>query len=237
MNTNFDIDAAMRDLLLLAAAEELRATPAADPQVTPAYQKKFAQMQADPFGYAKRLNRPFKRRLQRAAIAAVLLLAVIFGTIMAIPQTRTIAINMLTKFYSEYVAVIFYSKSAGLTTLPAITCEYIPAGYELCPEEKPFDEQLWLEYVNAEGNYIYIGVYIAQDNQKFYVDIEHHELSEVKLADNTAAQLFTATDPADPNSANILIWRSADNRLLFNMNAKLPPEELLNIANNIKIGE
>lgn len=230
MNTNFDIDAAMRDLLLLAAAEELRATPAADPQVTPAYQKKFAQMQADPFGYAKRLNRPFKRRLQRAAIAAVLLLAVIFGTIMAIPQTRTIAINILTQWYDKYIAFIFVGETDNIT-LPDIEINYLPEGYELVYASDISDEvRKVLEYRDMDNHILSINIFTAHNRSSFNIDSEHRKLEYVKMNNGLEGQLFKADDE---DLLSYLLWSSPDGQIFFSIGGSLPEDELLNIADGI----
>ena len=228
MNRNFDEAALMRELLLTAAAEEYQALPETAPQITPAYRKKFARMQADPFGYAAGLAEP-RRRWQWAAVAAVLLLAVIGGAIFAIPQTRTIAINMLTKFYQENITIRFNNEAA--ITLPEIALNYIPAGYELTYESAADDtiSREW-EYRDEDGHILDISIFVTCHNFTYSIDNEHSKQEYITMSSGVEGLLLRSDTPGWPS---YLLWNSPDGQLFFSIIGHLSEEELLNIADGI----
>ncbi len=229
MNSNFDEAAIMRDLLLVAAAGEYQALPETAPQVTSAYRKRFAKMQADPFGYAAGLAKPWRRRLRRAALAAALLLAIIGGTIFAIPQTRTIAVNMLTKFYQDHIEIRFDNDAA--IALPDIKINYVPAGYELTYESDRDDEinRTW-EYQDENGHMLNVDVFVTCHNFTYSIDSEHGKLEYIKMSSGVEGQLLRAYTEDWPS---YLLWNSPDGQLFFSVAGNLSEQELLNIADGI----
>lgn len=225
--TEREFDDLLREALVAAAAGRYESAADSEMIVTAPYQRRFAKMLRDPYGYAGRYG-----RIGRYAMTAVITLAVLGATIFAIPQTRAIAINILTQWHEKYVSFIF-SNNALPQELPEITIGYIPEGYELDFENYNEDmgHKLFV-YKDSAGNILDISIYSAYRDIKFDLDNEHREILNLTLDDGSEALYLKAVDDGWPSN---LLWRSKDNKLVLCIGGNLSDEELLKIAAGIKI--
>lgn len=225
--TEREFDDLLREALVAAAVGRYESAADSEMIVTAPYQRRFAKMLRDPYGYAGRYG-----RIGRYAMTAVITLAVLGATIFAIPQTRAIAINILTQWHEKYVSFIF-SNNALPQELPEITIEYIPEGYELVSQNNDEDKTgTFYVYTNSEDEALYIDVIAVSGKYKTNYDNEHRTIHYITL-DNGLDALYLEGDSIE--WSNALIWSGADNKLVFEISGRLSKEELLEIAAGIKI--
>lgn len=221
----------LHDALLLAAAERYRDVREDDAEPSKKWRRRFDRMLADPLGYAKRQGRSIPRRIRQYALVAVVVLAILAGTLFAIPQTRTIAGNLLEEWLSDHVTYQFYNETND--TLPDVEFQYIPEAYEqsfvLSEDWSEEIINVW-EFRNAEGQFLTIDIALASHNFSYSVDNEHREKCMVELFSGEEAIYYK---PIDVGWSSDLIWISADGKYFFAIKGILPLEELLRIADGI----
>ena len=227
-----EFDDLLREALVAAAAGRYESAADSEMIVTAPYQRRFARMLRDPHGYARRYREGWGGRIGRYAMTAVITLAVLGATIFAIPQTRAIAINILSQWHEKYVSFIF-SSNALPQELPEITIGYIPEGYKLVSQNNDEDKtRTFYVYVNSENEALYIDVIAVSGKYKTNYDNEHRTIHYITL-DNGLDALYLEGDSIE--WLNALIWSSADSKLVFEVVGRLSKEELLKIAAGIKI--
>ena len=220
----------LHDALIMAAAERYEAIPDREPAFGKKYQKKFAKMLKAPFDYARKCQRTLGQQVRRLALVAVLVLAVLTAGIFAVPQTRSIAIDLIRQWFSDHITFTFSESVDGLV-LPKYEITYLPAGYELFFEDDTTPElNTVLQYENANKDVLRIDIFVAGEYFSTSIDTEHCDIYDVKLENGIRAQMFEAFDPDWPSN---LVWTSKEGKLFFLIHGKLPPEELLKIANGI----
>lgn len=225
------LESMLYSALVLAAAHEYDNIQGVSPEFTPKEQRKFKKMLADPFGYVKKWHRTLGQQIRHYALAAVLALAILTSTIFAIPQTRTIAIDLIRQWFEDHVT-FSYNNDINDFVLPEIEISYIPEGYELVENggiEVP-GSYIILEYKNQNNNILDIDIYVAGKNFTSSINSEFCDIEYVKLKNGIQAQLFKALDS---NRLSDLIWTSKDGKLFFAINGKLSEEELIKIADGI----
>ena len=72
--TDSEFDEILHDCLILASAKEFEAIPNVEPEFTRSEARQIEKMLADPWKFALRYREPWVHKLQRWALAAVLLL-------------------------------------------------------------------------------------------------------------------------------------------------------------------
>lgn len=170
------------------------------------------------------------RGLKMAAVAAVLAVMLVGGTIAISPETPAIAGNMLARLYDEYLSIHFVSDNQD-AELPLIEIGYMPSGYVMIENKNMVGNQhKRLKYENDDGNRLSISVWVAYKGLNYNTESEHRELTYVTLASGVEGHLLLADEPQYSSS---LLWVSADGRLFFTVTGKLSQDELLCIANSI----
>lgn len=219
--------------LLLAAAKRYDEIPDTEPIMTKKYQRKFEKMLVDPFKYAKKYNKSLGKQIRHYALVAALILAILTGTIFAIPPTRSIAVDLIRQWFEDHVTFSYNENSIDFV-FSRIEIEYIPDGYKLIADggiEVPGEYKIF-EYKNFNNDILDIDIYIAGKDFTSSINTEFCDIKYVKLKNGIQAQLFQAYD--DTRSSD-LIWTSKDSKIFFAINGKLSQDELINIANGINL--
>ena len=229
--TDSEFDEILHDCLILASAKEFEAIPIVEPEFTRSEARQIEKMLADPWKFALRYREPWVHKLQRWALAAVLLLFLCGYTMLLVPQVRVWAVNILTDWHEEYVEYSFtYKGTKGELVLPEIEVTYVPQGYELEDYQNPFGFSANFDYVNADNQILAIYAVIASDNLNMYADNEHRINKDVVLDNALEDSFLEATENGWPND---LTWTSPDGKIIFSIVGHLPKEEMLKIANGI----
>lgn len=226
-----ELETYLHDALISATAKRYQQLPKMPPEYPPKYKRGFKKMLADPFSYAKKCRRSAVQKISRYALVAVLALAILTGVVFAIPQTRTIAVDLIRQWFSDHVTFT-YSEGNDHLTLPEVEINYIPEGYHYA-EDASIEHDGFFQiagYLNDDKDLITVDTYILSKHVSTSINTEHSKISYVKLDNGIEAQLFEA-ESAEWTSS--LVWISKDGKIFYMVQAKLPPEELLKIANNI----
>lgn len=229
--TDLEFDEILQDCLILASAKEFEAIPIVEPEFTRSEARQIEKMLADPWKFALRYREPWVHKLQRWALAAVLLLFLCGYTMLLVPQVRVWAVNILTGWHEEYVEYSFtYKGTKGELVLPEIEVTYVPQGYELVYDEIWLDLSRSIEYNNAENVMLNIDVAVVMNDMSWYLNDEYQKMQYIKLADGTKARLLAAVDDTHSSS---LVWTNKEGKITFSIVGHLPKEEMLKIANGI----
>lgn len=229
------LETMLRSALIVALGERYAQMPVEDYQFSPKYQRKFNKMLKDPFAYARKCRRPLWRRAARGVVAAVLALAILTGVVFTVPQTRTIAVDLLNKWFGEYVSFFFENTQPEEEVLPDVEIGYLPEGYEFVDETNIIkDKYKLLQYTKSNNEFLEIYLMVSGDYFNGDINNRYGKMKFVKLENGVAANAFISDDV---KKSSYLLWTSIDGKLFFRIEGYLSEDEMLNIANGIKIKE
>ncbi len=228
--TEQELEYMLHDAFIFAAAKRYDKIPDTKPVLTKKYQRKFAKMLADPFAYAKKNSRPVAQQIRHYALVAALILAILTGTIFAIPQTRTIAVDLIRQWFDDGSTAFYFKGSGSSFVLPEFEINYIPRGYTLVYEDSIEGEMQVFSYENSKRQRISIDIFMAGSKFTESINTEHSKISYIELNGGIEAQLFEGE--SQEWSSN-LVWTSNDGKIFYLINGHLSPKELIKIANSI----
>ena len=176
----------------------------------------------------RRANHPVLYRVTRAAIAAVLALVMVFGSLMALsPQVRAAVAGWVRSTWND-----IFQYSNNQTTPPDAVYEYpLPEtfyGYTLLTIiDNGFGDDYI--YVNDSGHSLQF-IYICGGDDPLFIDVEDC-VYEFGYVGNFPADIYISPNP-DRNSA--VLWEDPDNNILCCLSTRADRELLIEIAETIE---
>ena len=229
--TDQELDQLMRRVLLDAAAQyEQEENRALEFHASNRYQHEIQKMLRDPLPWAKRRGRPiWKKTLQR--VAAVFLAVFIgFGGAMAIsPTVRAAVTQWITEWYETHI-VYRYSGEDIQGEMPQYEIADLPEGYQETSRNIG-PAAVSIIYENEEYDMICLDYTFMQEGAANLIVSEGFQMEDVLINEHEGT-LFVPDDPQDMSS---LTWIDPEENIQFTLNASLPQNDILHIAETVSL--
>lgn len=160
---------------------------------------------------------------KKAAAAFFILIGISFIFLLYFDEVRATCHNVITHIYEKYIQFNYISDLDD--EMPSIKLEYIPDGFSLA-EEITDDLNYDVSYTNPQTGMLYFQATITKHT--FQTDNEHYNIHDVNI-NNYTGKYFESTDEYFPN---ILYWQTEN--IYCTLQAPLPEEEMIKIAENVK---
>lgn len=162
--------------------------------------------------------------VQKTAAIAMITVGISFGFFLSSNNVRAACQDVLVRVYEKFVDI-------GYTQSDYRKCvfdvPYVSSGYKEIEKDEGYFKSSRI-YKNAEGQTLtlkYLNKYV-----NLQLDNEHYITSNVKDTNLQNVQFSLSTDS---NFPNVLFWTTDSG--CFTIYAELPKEELIKIAENVKI--
>ena len=186
----------------------------------------------------RRAKHPVEYRVLRYAAVVVLVMATMFGAVLAVsPEARA---SILGWFLAEPVGPYTHYANADAQGLPDAATEMkydyylpmLPEGYSLMLETPRVEGKTYL-YSDSTGMILNFNYYYAVGAGELFLDLEgyQHELATVG---GLTADLYTTTEEMQ---RNVIIWNSKHNGVMFQICADLEKDELIALAESVQYRE
>lgn len=211
--------------------EALRTAPAA-PSPSPAHRRWEKKFLRNPAAYRRRKGRSPQTKVLRAAACVLLALGLSCAALLTTSaQAREWVARWFIRESSTHTSYDFQG-SVPAGEMAAWAPTYLPEGYaeteriDLGNMVDIFyntdDHRMWIEFSYlrlSEGNGIDL-------------DNEYHVATDIFI-NGTYGHLYTATN----DSPNMVTWFEEETDYAFLLSSRLPPEELISIAESIKVSQ
>ena len=175
------------------------------------------------------------RRFAKGAVAAVLVVLISFSMLLAFStETRAAVKIWFTESFGN--STTYWFRETEDKTLPEYELTWVPEGYEVVMDEgSPHMRcMLYQKGDDTSGGFVF-DYSIANDNSKLVVYFLEGE-QEVEKIDvwGTQGDLYLSSGPDD---SYLLVWFDEANSVVFTINTFLEPDDILRIANGVRIVE
>ena len=176
------------------------------------------------------------RRFAKGAVAAVLVVLISFSMLLVFSTETRAAVKIW--FRESFGDLTTYSfQESEMKPVPTYELTWIPEGYELIRDEC-FEHMRGMVY--QKGDNISKGFVfdyaIANDNSKLSVQsLSGEQTIETVEVWGTLGDLYIPADPT--NDSYVLVWFDEANSVVFTINTYLEPDDILRIANGVRIVE
>ena len=222
-------NALLRRALLEAAAADFAAEAPEIPQSS-RQEKRMRAMLADPFGYAKRVRRPWWRQFVHTAAMVAVALGMSIALLAALSPTVRAAIKAWFMEIRNSDIVYYFTGETKGGKLPYYTITDLPEGYEQTNVvEGPFSRHI--TYENADGQKLRFSYARMEQGGSHGIETEGMEISNVTV-NNCEGQFFRSVDPAYSNG---LVWIDEDSSLQFTIDAYADEMVFLHMAESLSL--
>ena len=183
----------------------------------------------------RRAKHPVGYRVLRYAAVVVLVMATMFGTVLAVsPEARA---SILGWFLAEPVGPYTHYVNADAQGLPDAATEMkydyylptLPEGYSLMLETPRVEGKTYL-YSGNTGMMLYFNYHYAVGAGELFLDVEGYQHERV-TAGGVTADLYTTTEERE---CNVIIWNSKHSGVMFQISADLEKDELIALAESVQ---
>ena len=192
----------------------------------------------------RRANHPIRYKVMRAAAVVVLVIATLFGTVMAVsPEARAAVVGWVKSAFYEFFE---YSNEAPNTnntptdenndannpTSEPVKYEYclsvVPEGYrELRIVDRP-DGRTYL-YVNESGNILQFSYTYGTVDHSTFIEIAKYKHSTVTVH-GISADVYVAVKL---DETNVIVWQDINSNVLFRIHAYFDQAGLIKLAEGV----
>lgn len=187
----------------------------------------------------RRANHPIRYQVMRIAAAVVLVIATLFGAVMAIsPEARAAVVGWIKEtfgVYAQYSNEQTYGSDetdSGNNTPKATKDEYhlavVPEGYRELKVVDKIDGKAYL-YVNDLGKVLQFTYSCGAKIDSLFIKTEHYEQYSA-FVDETPADIYIAIKE---NETSIIVWRDPNADVLLHVFAMADMVELIEIAETV----
>ncbi len=174
------------------------------------------------------------KKLARSAVAAVLVVLIGFSMLCVFnTEVRATVIGWFKKTFEHYTTY-WFSDNVDDDVIPEYDITWIPEGYELIYDESMPDSIIKL-YQNPENELdgFTFNCYKPQADSPVKVEMlgSHYEVKQVNV-NEFYGDLYISLDP---NESHGLIWSDDANQVAFAITSFLPPDDILHIAESVKL--
>ena len=188
---------------------------------SPAFEKKMKKL-------IRRTDHPIRYRVVQAA-ACFLLAALLGGTVLAIsPEARAAFVGWVREVYETWFVYRFEGESNNVISETQYRPTWLPEGYSqtLVPE---LDDQVNVLYTDDAGDII-LFAYSNRASSLYLFPQGETESFKVMVKD-ISADFYVDKDPTE---ANLLVWESPENDLIYWIAANLSMDDMIKIAKSVE---
>lgn len=223
-------DDVLRRALVDAAGSDFESVLSADILSTPVYSRRYLyrkkHMLADPFHYAKHMGRTFwQRSLSRVAVI-LLILSILFGSAMLIPEVRAVITRVVTSWFDTHTTYEFTGAESGDSKWYPV---YLPKGFVETLYDDAFGS-VTICFENGDA-WITLDYLPTEEGGSISMDHEHTDLTEIQVS-NRPAQLYRAKESG---GVSYVVWTSAGDETLFVLSATIGEAELIFVAESVRL--
>ena len=233
--TDNELDSMMQQILLDAIAlDEERCEDKIPFEPSLKYQHQTALMLKDPIRWEKNRSRPvWKKYGQR--VAAILLVAFIsLGSVMvASPTARPIVLQWFREWYETYISYHYTQEGSIPETMPEYTITALPEGYkENISERIEWPNYIQCRFENADESPILFDYIYMETGSISNIETEGAEIIEVVVNGCEGAIILPENSV---KSDCTLTWINAEENLQFTIHASMDQNEILHMAESVKL--
>ncbi|WP_308542356.1 DUF4367 domain-containing protein [uncultured Oscillibacter sp.] len=233
--TDKELDSMMQQILLDAIAlDEERCEDKIPFEPSLKYQHQTALMLKDPIRWEKNRSRPvWKKYGQR--VAAILLVAFIsLGSVMvASPTARAMVLQWFREWYETYISYHYTQEGSIPETMPEYTITALPEGYkENISERIEWPNYIQCRFENADESPILFDYIYMETGSISNIETEGAEIIEVVVNGCEGAIILPENSV---KSDCTLTWINAEENLQFTIHASMDQNEILHIAESVKL--
>ncbi|NLO10475.1 MAG: DUF4367 domain-containing protein [Clostridiales bacterium] len=166
---------------------------------------------------------------KRVAVVFLLAVTILSLVLLTNPEVRAAIKNTIIEWYDKYTSIIFHGKEEAdndIDETKEFVFEYIPEGFSESWVER-LGKITDMEYVNDQGETIYISYWPDTINTNISIDNENHIIESTTISGYEA---YTA-EATNEDFDNGIIWSMEGYR--FNIWSKQPIKELIKIIESI----
>ena len=233
--TDNELDSMMLQILLDAIAlDEERCEDKIPFEPSLKYQHQTALMLKDPIRWEKNRSRPvWKKYGQR--VAAILLVAFIsLGSVMvASPTARAMVLQWFREWYETYISYHYTQEGSIPETMPEYTITALPEGYkENISERIEWPNYIQCRFENADESPILFDYIYMETGSISNIETEGAEIIEVVVNGCEGAIILPENSV---KSDCTLTWINAEENLQFTIHASMDQNEILHMAESVKL--
>ena len=233
--TDNELDSMMQQILLDAIAlDEERCEDKIPFEPSLKYQHQTALMLKDPIRWEKNRSRHvWKKYGQR--VAAILLVAFIsLGSVMvASPTARAMVLQWFREWYETYISYHYTQEGSIPETMPEYTITALPEGYkENISERIEWPNYIQCRFENADESPILFDYIYMETGSISNIETEGAEIIEVVVNGCEGAIILPENSV---KSDCTLTWINAEENLQFTIHASMDQNEILHMAESVKL--
>ena len=187
----------------------------------------------------RRANHPIRYQVVRAAAAVVLVIATLFGAIMAVsPEARAAVVGWIKEMFGVYVQysndhVQGNDDTTSNNNNPKTTrAEYhlavVPEGYREINVIDKINGKMHV-YANDQGEFIQFSYSYGAKIDSLFIETDNYE-KYTDVVNGLRADIYLATKE---NETNIIVWQDPNADVLLHVFAMADRVELIEIAETV----
>lgn len=193
----------------------------------------------------RRANHPIRYKVMRAAAAVVLVIATLFGTVMAVsPEARAAVVGWVKSAFYEFfeysneVSDINHMPNNGdsdVSTSPSEPVEYtyrlsvIPEGYRELNTVDSIDKRVYM-YVDHTGQILLFSYVYGGQTDSIFIEVENYTQYTATIH-GISADIYIANNE---NETSMIVWQDIHTNTLFQITAMASKEELVVLAGYVE---
>ena len=171
------------------------------------------------------------KKFARSAVAAVLVILIAFSMLCVFnTEVRAAVVTWIKETFGTYTT--YWFNSGENLVLPEYELTWIPEDTELISSSSS-DRMCVFAYQCNTGGGFTLNYAIANENSQISVySLDDYHESEAININGHNGDLYLSDNPDDPHA---LVWLDEDNNVVFIITSNLTVEDILHIANSIKL--
>lgn len=175
-----------------------------------------------------RSKHPIRYQAIRAAAAIVLVIATLFGALMAFnPGVRAMIVGWIRGIFSEYVSYSIHESKGPEDTVYYLSS--IPDGYQEWQILENLTGMAYM-YTNNSGQILHFAYHYGVGSSALFLAVDGYEQYSA-FVNGIPADIYIAVNK---NETSAIIWQEPNTGVLFQISAAADKEELINLAESVE---
>ena len=184
--------------------------------------------------HCKTKRRSLQSKLAHTAAMVALTAALTLGVLMAAsPSIRAAVIHWAVEWYDTQIVYRFSGKPDPFAPLPRYEVTALPEGYEPYKDEIITPDSYDIGYVNADGELFWFGYQRMEQGGVLAIQEETEGMVVYDVTVNGLKGRVYCSPDAEQH--NIIVWIDEENNLEFDISGFLGKDELLRIAESVRL--
>lgn len=207
--------------LAMAMNESLPDPEECTHQFSPEFEKKIKRI-------TRRANHPILYRSLRNVASVLLVIAIGFGSVLAIsPEVRAAVFGWVKEQYQSLYEYFFEGDSVPLETA-TYYLGWLPEGCEFVTSYETSGGEVYI-YSTRQNSIVQFSYISEPDDEKMYTDGVEIDTKSV-IINGCPGEIYISQDEKDTNS---IIWTDTSQMILFSIYGNYDEETLVKMAENI----